>query len=205
MTVIAMSRTEIDRMSVLQDLAASRIKMTEAASLMRLGQGAKFWLRVMNELKNRGVEDILLAVVDGLLQPQAENLLAAIRADAQGDMDRLVADHAFVADLDADRIEKDKRVNRIERPLLPGGDLVQHGIRDRADQIGRHLDPVKLLQVPRDLPGAHAARIHRHDLLVEPRKAALIFGISCGSKLASRSRGTSSSSLPVSVITVLRP
>ena len=66
-------------------------------------------------------------------------------------MDRLVADHAFVADLDADRIEKDKRVNRIERPLLPGGDLVEHGVRDRADQIGRHLDPVKLLQVPRDL------------------------------------------------------
>ena len=29
-------------------------------------EGAKFWLRVMNELKNRGVQDILLAVVDGL-------------------------------------------------------------------------------------------------------------------------------------------
>jgi putative transposase len=29
-------------------------------------EGARFWLRVMNELKNRGVEDILLAVVDGL-------------------------------------------------------------------------------------------------------------------------------------------
>jgi putative transposase len=29
-------------------------------------EGAKFWLRVMNELKNRGAEDILLAVVDGL-------------------------------------------------------------------------------------------------------------------------------------------
>src|SRR3982750_4603283 len=28
--------------------------------------GAKFWLRVMNELKDRGVEDILIAVVDGL-------------------------------------------------------------------------------------------------------------------------------------------
>jgi putative transposase len=28
--------------------------------------GAKFWLRVMTELKNRGVEDILIAVVDGL-------------------------------------------------------------------------------------------------------------------------------------------
>ena len=29
-------------------------------------EGAKFWLRVMNDLKARGVQDILLAVVDGL-------------------------------------------------------------------------------------------------------------------------------------------
>ncbi len=29
-------------------------------------EGAKFWLRVMNELKNRGLIDILIAVVDGL-------------------------------------------------------------------------------------------------------------------------------------------
>lgn len=29
-------------------------------------EGAKFWLRVMNELKNRGITDILIAVVDGL-------------------------------------------------------------------------------------------------------------------------------------------
>jgi putative transposase len=29
-------------------------------------EGAKFWLRVMNELKTRGVGDILIAVVDGL-------------------------------------------------------------------------------------------------------------------------------------------
>ena len=28
--------------------------------------GAKFWLKVMNELRNRGVADILIAVVDGL-------------------------------------------------------------------------------------------------------------------------------------------
>ena len=34
MTVIAMSRTEIDRMSVLQDLAAGRIKVAAAATLM---------------------------------------------------------------------------------------------------------------------------------------------------------------------------
>lgn len=29
-------------------------------------EGAKFWLRVMNELRNRGTEDILLAVVNRL-------------------------------------------------------------------------------------------------------------------------------------------
>jgi putative transposase len=29
-------------------------------------EGAKFWLRVMNELRNRGVADVLIAVVDGL-------------------------------------------------------------------------------------------------------------------------------------------
>ena len=29
-------------------------------------EGAKFWLRVMNELKNRGIQDVLIAVVDGL-------------------------------------------------------------------------------------------------------------------------------------------
>src|SRR5258707_9221060 len=44
MTVITMSRTEIDRMSVLQDLAASRIKVTEAATLMRLGRRQVFRL-----------------------------------------------------------------------------------------------------------------------------------------------------------------
>ena len=29
-------------------------------------EGAKFWLRVMNELKSRGVEDVLIVVCDGL-------------------------------------------------------------------------------------------------------------------------------------------
>ncbi len=35
---------------------------------------AKFWMRVMNELRNRGVADILIAVVDGLRAfPEAIN------------------------------------------------------------------------------------------------------------------------------------
>lgn len=30
------------------------------------GEGAKFWLQVLTEIKNRGVEDIMIAVCDGL-------------------------------------------------------------------------------------------------------------------------------------------
>jgi putative transposase len=41
-------------------------------------EGAKFWLRVMNELKNRGLADILIAVVDGLKGfPEAINAVFA--------------------------------------------------------------------------------------------------------------------------------
>ena len=43
---------------------------------MYVGQNesAEFWLSILNGLKNRGVEDILIACVDGLLSgfPQAE-------------------------------------------------------------------------------------------------------------------------------------
>lgn len=39
-------------------------------------EGAKFWLKIMNELKNRGVQDVLIAVVDGLKGfPDAINMV----------------------------------------------------------------------------------------------------------------------------------
>src|ERR1700719_2887490 len=57
MTVIAMSRTEIDRMSVLQDLAASRIKVAEAATLMRLGRRQVF--RLAKAYAKRGPEALV--------------------------------------------------------------------------------------------------------------------------------------------------
>ena len=39
----------------------------------RTERGAKFWLRVMNELKGRGVEDVLIAIVDGLKGSSVKN------------------------------------------------------------------------------------------------------------------------------------
>src|ERR1700674_5715855 len=44
MTVIAMSYAEIDRMTVLRDLAEARIKVSEAATLMGLGRRQVFRL-----------------------------------------------------------------------------------------------------------------------------------------------------------------
>ena len=91
-------------------------------------------------------------------------------------MDRLVANHPFVSDLDPERIEEDERINRIERPLLPGRHFIEYGIGHRADQIGRDIDAVKIMQMSHDLARAHAARVHRDDLLIEAGKASLIFG-----------------------------
>src|SRR5450631_595707 len=44
MTVITMSRTEIDRMGVLHDLADGRIRIAEASTLMGLGRRQVFRL-----------------------------------------------------------------------------------------------------------------------------------------------------------------
>ena len=91
-------------------------------------------------------------------------------------MDRLVADDALVADLDAQGVEEHQRIDRLERPGLPGGDLLQDGVGDGADEIGRDLDPVEFAQVSDDLADAHAAGIHRHDLVVETWKATPVLG-----------------------------
>lgn len=64
----------------------------------------------------------------GLLDPQTQYFLAAVGADAQRKIDRLVLDHAFVADLQPQRVED--RIHGLERALLPLFD-VDHLVGDR--------------------------------------------------------------------------
>ena len=71
-----------------------------------------------------------------LLEPETEDLLAAVVPDAGRDMHRLVADQAFVADLHPERVEEDQRIDRLQGTGLPGGNLFQDRVGDHADQIG---------------------------------------------------------------------
>ena len=60
------SRT-VKNKAVYVALGVSRDGLREVLGLwIADNEGAKFWLSVMNELKNRGVQDVLIAVVDGL-------------------------------------------------------------------------------------------------------------------------------------------
>src|SRR5512144_746739 len=111
-----------------------------------------------------------------LLDPKSQDFLRSVRPDAKGNIDRLVADGSLVAHLDADRIEENQRVESFERPVLPVRHLLQNGIGDGADQVGGNLDAVQLTQMPLDFTGAHAAGVHRDDLLVEAGKPPLVLG-----------------------------
>src|SRR3546814_2174168 len=59
---------------------------------------------------------------------------------------------------------------------LPGCDFLQHRVGDRADQIGRSVNPIQLAQMTGNLSRAHAARVHRDDLVIETGEATLVFG-----------------------------
>ena len=52
-------------MHIAPGVRADRAKEVQGLWLAQ-DEGVKFWLRVMNELRNRGVEAVLLAVVGGL-------------------------------------------------------------------------------------------------------------------------------------------
>jgi hypothetical protein len=52
-------------------------------------EGATFWLQVMNELKKRGTEDVLIAVVDGLKMATGRDELRFLEAHPT----QVVAEH----------------------------------------------------------------------------------------------------------------
>jgi hypothetical protein len=95
-------------------------------------------------------------------------------------------------------------VDRIEGPRLPVSHLGQDPVGDVRDHVPRHLRPIDLGQVRGHLPGRETLRGERQHQLVDAGQAALTFlRTILGSKVPSRSRGTSMSTGPTSVTTIL--
>jgi putative transposase len=135
-------------------------------------EGAKFWLRVMNELRNRGVEDVLLAVVDGL-KGFPEAILAVFpeatiqtcvrhRSRTQGDQ-WLTPPAAAQPRLRLLQGPQDGR-GRAEGHL-PGGRRRRR--RGRADGVrGRRLGPA----LPGDRPELATGMARGHPVFCLPRR-----------------------------------
>ena len=100
-------------------------------------------------------------------QPDAQHVLFPVGVDAGREVGGLALHDVVVADLDHDRVQEDDGVNRIERPALPGPDLLQHGIGDAGDGLVRELGAIHLLKVMQDVADAHPVRIKADDHVVQ--------------------------------------
>jgi hypothetical protein len=80
---------------------------------------------------------LAVAVLPG---PQAQDVPLTVRGDPDGQVDRPVGDLAL-ADLDLDLVDEHGRVDRVQRPAMPFGELLIHPTGDRGDRLLRHLRP----------------------------------------------------------------
>ena len=136
-------------------------------------------------------------------EPQAEHVALAVEVDADRDVDRPVGD-LRAAHLDHQAVDQQHRVERVERPALPGDHLVDDLVGDLRDRLPRDLGPVDLEQVLLDVPGRQPLRVQRDHVARQAHPgAAGTSAPSTGSNVPCRSRGTRRSTSPISVVTVL--
>src|SRR3954469_9219090 len=102
--------------------------------------------------------------------------LSPIRIERQRHVNGLVLDQTLVADFDPQRVEEDHWIDRIERPVLPLADLIEHGVGHPADQVRRHLGAVEFEQVTLNFAHSHAAGVEAQNLVIEAVEVGLAFG-----------------------------
>lgn len=107
--------------------------------------------------------------------PEPQHVACAVDAHAECDVERALLYLAAVAHADEQRVEIDDRIHGLERPRLPGSELVHHAFGRARNQVGRDLRAVQLTQVMLDVTLGHAARVQRDDLFVEALEPALVF------------------------------
>ena len=168
MTVIAMSRSEIDRMSVLRDLAEERIRVSEAATLMGLGRRQVF--RLAKAYRQRGPA-ALVSRRRG--KPSNRSYPAALRMEVIGIIRERYAD--FGPTLAGEKLAELHGIHlgreTIRQWMIAAGlwkDRRQrmrpvHQPRYRRDCVGEliQIDGSRALVVRDARAAMHAARLHR--------------------------------------------
>ena len=104
--------------------------------------------------------------------PHPEDSLDPVGVDPDREVDRPVPDDP-VADLHHERIDEDHRIDRVQGPGLPLGELLDDGVGDPADQVRADVDVVHLPQVRLDVTGGHPTPVEGDDAVVEPVETGL--------------------------------
>ncbi len=77
----------------------------------------------------------------GIFDPKAQDILRPIRLNAERNVHRLVPDKPFVSDFDPQGVEKNERIARLQRPILPFADRLQNRVRHSRNQVGETSSP----------------------------------------------------------------
>src|SRR6266581_4565245 len=120
------------------------------------------------QTKSTSVTPRFLSSVSTLVQKRAPSVFSIQRprqsrspssVTPDRDVHRLLAHDLLVADRDLHRVQVDGDVELLERPALPGADVVLDRGGHLRDQPVGDIDAVQLAQVPLDLAGRHPAGV----------------------------------------------
>jgi transposase-like protein len=99
------------------------------------GEGAKYWLQVLTELKNRGVEDVCMVVCDGAEGPANSRIRKAVRARGHFPNEQAALKCVYMAVMSLDPTGTGrKRWTMRWKDALQAFDIAFHGRLS----IGRH-------------------------------------------------------------------
>jgi hypothetical protein len=105
------------------------------------------------------------------LHPDPEHVLGSVKVDTHRNMRGPVTDLVAIADLHHERIEVDDRVDLLQRPALPGLDLLEHRVSDLPDRLVGQLGAQRAGQVMADITHRHPTRVQRNNHLVQAAAA----------------------------------
>ena len=100
----------------------------------------------------------------------------AFRCNAQHHISGPAEDPALLPGLIMDTVHKDKRVDGIERTGLPLFDFREDPVCDLTDHFSGQFNPIKVLKLVMDIPGAEASGIKGDHLILNAGDISLVFG-----------------------------